>query len=722
MCFSMFLFENCTKDDPPEPTDEILDFIEKDIGSEGSILELDEIMIEIPSGTFESTNKITLSKLNTSNEELEGQITQTYKLEGLPIKVSNPINVMLTSTQTMTESVFIVIEEEAWSKTMNALVKGHRMLPTEVNANEVSGMIMPYNGNDEGKDNASIMTRDNEKVAFNLLAVAGYVSVKSENNHFQVNTPSAYLDQVLDFTEYLEIAYEKFKDLGFDYSKRTNWPAVVNIKSLKAGTSGYSVNSLWGNNYGYIEVNKSVVESSEHAKVTAGHEFFHLIQNLYDPRNVFSKAKLTCPHLWLDEAMSTWSEELFSAKENYVSPVFIESSTYPLAGAKIGDEDDANNYGYGMASLIKYIVKHNGTEILTKIYNNIASDKAAFLAVSSELSGTISMEFEKFVKEFLAFEIYKNDDFGPGWFAAAAGTSGTFLVDGPEDTLKNFKLSYPDLSARIFYLKNNNYKDFSGNTVINFKIKNPDGYKIILYKFNSTTSEIIAEGRDSVSFDGLKSIVDEDYKLAGVVIQDELSLPYDSEQEINMDITIESTFQYDYVTLDVNGIGSTKIDKIDSFWGDTTYIFEGYGIFRTSIDMKNYEHQHSVSGNTIISTASFTDIYEISHQYTFKSTFNNISNPTEIIRFEYSDNYTHGNALTATSGTENLVLTNIPFVGFDTYNQSYNFFVWDGCSANVESYYFYEKTEENNGDSTTRSLESCDFSGAYIQLKYNLRK
>ena len=65
-------------------------------------------------------------------------------------------------------------------------------------------------------------------------------------------------------------------------AKEQKWPVDVTIKRLdtaKSSVYGYSINSMWGNNYGYMQFNFDKIDETENMKVTAGHEFFHLVQS-----------------------------------------------------------------------------------------------------------------------------------------------------------------------------------------------------------------------------------------------------------------------------------------------------------------------------------------------------------------------------------------------------------------------------------------------------------
>ncbi len=156
----------------------------------------------------------------------------------------------------------------------------------------------------------------------------------------------------------------------------------VYIEDLGEDAYGHYSNSIWGNNHGYIQINSEKINNLKEMKTTIGHEFFHFVQSLYDPRGSYTKAKCFSKHAWLDEACAVWSEAMFSDNPNYVSKVYDGNEDEPLSGISRGlSKETYQGYGYGMSAVIKYLVKKRGEGIVLDFYKQIKSGKSSVEAL-----------------------------------------------------------------------------------------------------------------------------------------------------------------------------------------------------------------------------------------------------------------------------------------------------------------------------------------------------
>ena len=101
---------------------------------------------------------------------------------------------------------------------------------------------------------------------------------------------------------------------------------------------------LWaGKGLQGIDINADHMKSDADMTVmlpSAGHELFHVLQNLYDARPFYSIASLSLawivggPWLWYDEAASTWFERRLAGDSYIPSTVVGESNNWELVTAK----------------------------------------------------------------------------------------------------------------------------------------------------------------------------------------------------------------------------------------------------------------------------------------------------------------------------------------------------------------------------------------------------
>ncbi len=634
------LFQGCSKDTLTGPAGQLpIVLVTSTIGNNGGIIETDNIKITIPGGAFQENSEL---KILTSIEEnlfADNTMSDFFVLDGLPTEISKPINIKIKYNGTLTDSSFIAIGETNFIKSLNKNSTSFQLLSAKDSAGYLIATLPPLSGNALGKGE-SISSVNSDKLAINLGAIAGYVSYVSQQGHFKINFPSSVLTQTYDLADYLENAYSKIQAMGFSYSQRTKWPVEVTVKRLKSTVFGYSYNSVWGDNYGYMEFNFDKMDDQENLKVSAGHEFFHLVQSLYDARNRYSKAKFFTPHLWLDEASAVWAEEYFSSNSNYVSPIFTDNAYDILKGAKTGSiTDEAASYGYGMASFIKYLTKKHDNSALVNVYENIYNGNDAFSALSKVLSVDVGYNWNSYLKSLYTFDLYKNDLFkSASMVATAAGKQHKFTIKSVSDTLQTYTSSLTDLSATMFSIKNEFAKlDSSAN--LQFTCKE---WNFQLYKVSNSESKFIKSGKDSLTLEGFKKITDAGYQIVAVLYNDDFDTPYTTTKDYEMVIRVKTPPRKIKRILFIFRSGVTTKR------GETTEYHSNYSQ-SGSVDNKNC----NINGNTILCMQDTLMFGYLQVSTKIGITFDNIKSKTSIVGFSFEENT--GGDITTFAGE------NVPF-------------------------------------------------------------
>ncbi len=556
LLISFLLFQRCSEDTPTEPTDKPSETLaSSNIGSSGGTIITDNIEITIPAGAFQDNSELKILKSTEDNLFDNNSLSDFFVLDGLPTEISKPIDIKIKYNGTLTDSSFIAVGSEGFAKSLSENTTSFQLLSAKDSSGYLVTTLPPLSGNALGKSSSV----NGDKFAINLGAIFGYVSYISQQGHFKINFPSSVLTQTYDLADYLEDAYSKIKAMGFSYSRRTKWPVEVTVKRLKSTVFGYSANSAWGDNYGWLEFNFDKMDNKEELKVTAGHEFFHLVQNLYDSRNRYSKSRNPMPNYWLDEASAVWAEEYFSSNSNYVSPIFTDNASDILKGAKTGSiTDEAAAYGYGMASFIKYLTKKHGNKALVKVYENIYNGKDVFSALSQVLTVDVGYNWNSYLKSLFTFEFYKNDQFkSASMLAIAKQKKQKFTIKSESDTVKTYKSSLTDLSATMFSIKNE-FENLNSNANLQFTCK---GWNFQIYKINSSESKFLESGKDSLTLSEFKDITDKGYQIVAVLYNDDFDKPYNHSEDYEMKIEVKADFNEKIIITQFNQNYITKKKK-----------------------------------------------------------------------------------------------------------------------------------------------------------------
>jgi hypothetical protein len=158
--------------------------------------------------------------------------------------------------------------------------------------------------------------------------------------------------------------------------------------------------------------------------------------------------------LWLEEAAATWYEEKCGSNPfnpSFVPTAFPDKEDAPFRGMHMGagqswlSTDDATRHGYGMASMIKYLVKTHGELIVRRMFEAIKAEAHVIDAVLGSVPVPVNEWWPEFFRSYMNADIYS---VASDRFLGIA--SGQFQVMAETDTQKQFSTYYYDLSARLF--------------------------------------------------------------------------------------------------------------------------------------------------------------------------------------------------------------------------------------------------------------------------------
>jgi hypothetical protein len=206
--------------------------------------------------------------------------------------------------------------------------------------------------------------------AITFWAISGFRAETSA--HFYLVYPIGIIAESSDYPQLIlnaaESAYDKLCAMGFDFASRFSWPFRLNILSGMGELDGLTAIPLSGKRHQYIDLNVGLcAPGKENAiKATVGHEFFHAVQNLYDPRSAVAirNTKLFDIHyLWLSEASSVWFEASMLNDASYASPVFLNNTEMASHGLETGTSTaEIQNIGYWASGFLRYLRQDRGSD------------------------------------------------------------------------------------------------------------------------------------------------------------------------------------------------------------------------------------------------------------------------------------------------------------------------------------------------------------------------
>jgi hypothetical protein len=536
-----------------------------EIGPGGGTIETPDMKIIVPSGAFDSSADLTIGVSDDEKPFGNAQIAPTYRIAGLPETIDKPIQVRVKPSAMPSGSVYAMSGEEVFVPSLRGMAKANRIMEATKDSSGYVNFEIP--ATDDTGTSTSVSAKRRESRAdgtwtSDYTVLAGYS--RYDTAHFRIYVPTADTgENVENLGTYLETAYNLFSNssIGLSYSRRSCWPMEVTCKSLDSTVYGYAASSRLGNNYGYMEFNTKHLGNALEMRVTATHEFFHIVQGLYDPRNRISKAQFQSANLWLDEAMAVWSEELTAGVTGYKSTVYTGSEDAPFNGIALGAKSDglAASHGYGMASVIKYLVQRQGQGIVKDIYDRMYSGKQAAYAVLQSSPDPILMTWwGSFFQQFFAQAIYPANAF------QLSGTGTTYRIRTKDDTGTTIKGSVPDLGAKTNRIQLA-YPNLSADASMSFKLTGDVSTDLSLYKLNPSRSVNAATfiGRAAhdptdtkiatFTLDNLKSIQDQSCWILMLVENSRTNDPYMGQLPYTLNCAItQNTHTLQPTTIPIN--------------------------------------------------------------------------------------------------------------------------------------------------------------------------
>ncbi|NLU37272.1 MAG: hypothetical protein GXX78_00115 [Bacteroidales bacterium] len=541
LLFLLLLVYSCKKDTETTGGGDVVDVAS--IGKEGGELSDDVITVEFQKNCFTETKTIKLTNVETVEEFGAYQATDFYSITNLPANYKEPIIVTLNPDETLKgKQLLMVVGEMKYSTTLHDNVFAYEFLDAVDEDGTYTISYQPLES----------VTDDKQTLSLTFGLVKDYVTTSEQQKstrNFVVYAPATEIEAALDVEDYLNESYEKLNAMGFSYAARTKWPIKVTLSKFPAehkNAYGFFTQSSWSHNRSTLEFNLDMIENSQDVKATAGHEFFHFVQSLYNNTGALSKKLLGDPFYWLDEASSVWFEGIILGNPDYNSSIRDGHHMEPLNGAYEQAEKNPAHYGYGMAAMIKYIVKRYGNNSVLKIYQKVLSGEAKdpVDAITRALPESFGELYPDFLNEYFQRKIYSDFNIS----ALLQGFDQQFEIRSLEDSVHVFKVSNLGLAAKILRIETSlSSGEFSQaqSLLINSFSLNPK----IIYKLKGATLTYLGTSSGEFLVEGLKEIEEQNAVLLVVMVNTN-----HTNKEESVEVKL-SKVQYDavYAYLNVRG-------------------------------------------------------------------------------------------------------------------------------------------------------------------------
>ena len=435
----------------------------------GGVLERDGVQVTIPEGAIQGEPVLMRleKERNTTRFGPSHEQYTPYHLTGIPLSLEKPIEVSIPNrrySEPDFQEPLIVIGEEAMVPSLGETRLSYRVIePDHADISNNYALRLYFQIEPIEEEIRKSLQKDEEFVegrySNNFWVLGGYSYYTTPN--FRVAFPRAYDTEIVEnLANDLEQAHARYRrdDMGFSYAARTRWPVSVTLKDLGATTYGYAYSSRRGHNHGGMEFNTQLMDDPEARRVTAFHEFFHIVEGFYDPRGAVRRGTTMSPHYTVSEMAATWAEEFaVSDPDSYVPEEWYAHRYVPFEPGGIDlppaiqsdvltrDPDKVAQHGYAWAPMIRYLAQKQGNTVVRDIFRNIRAGQDWILAIRYAAERPGFIWFHGFMLAYVMGEVYPlcYDD-----RKEAVAATRLYLGDG--NTHREFTRNMSNLSAKLY--------------------------------------------------------------------------------------------------------------------------------------------------------------------------------------------------------------------------------------------------------------------------------
>jgi hypothetical protein len=379
----------------------------------GGKIEYGDISIDFPSGTFNSSTKVTVSEMEKGQMDGENELSKFYKVK-LSDGIRKSFKTAIKSGEYANEDVVkMMFVSQGWAPSLNiegyAKKLGYVAYEEGAYYTEIPAMEYPDNASDAEMFFGLVYHIDDDYSAGTRAYLEDTKQKRPASRvHPDSSREKAKHSSLYSYLEYdmVPTVLDKIKELGFVKSDKSTINYYVESLSDSRAWGCYNKSKLFGLLGHSISLNKTKLYSLGNDKTellkSVMHETLHYFQEYYGGSYTFYNTATI-----LEEATAVWSERFWGEKLNIEQcrgsvDLFVASlntdvtDVYDSPGASDNPKWDKivgkkyQSAGYGAAALIEYLSQKFGDSIVVKLFEKRKS--------SSDPKNTIAI-IEDVVKE-----------------------------------------------------------------------------------------------------------------------------------------------------------------------------------------------------------------------------------------------------------------------------------------------------------------------------------
>jgi len=382
------------------------------IGDDGGELATDDVTLTVPTGSFDADTDLNLYQQSGGNPFSGTE--PVYRFSGIPESLDQPLTLRIRHgvVKSLTaaddeDSLMLFLGEERES------TDGGRSLSWfRIACRDSAGWCIA----DLHRGPYLLDAKDAPDLHAAVSSVTRAISVG--DGHFEVvfDDSEVTREEAIFIAQTFEHMYDTIYTMGFHFGEQdTIWPLDVYMREPEAETIAEYKAGAWGK--GHFNFEPFLAGSEELLARVILHETLHCAQDYYDVRHPSEWKVINQERLWLDEATAAWLE---CVATDYATckPFGMNLDNYkaPLAGIVGHPALENAQYGYGMASFMKYLFEHQTEERLHELYVAFSQHGMVVDALMDVLDPPLTEWCVDFQRKLITNELFVYDNLDVFWW------------------------------------------------------------------------------------------------------------------------------------------------------------------------------------------------------------------------------------------------------------------------------------------------------------------
>ncbi len=355
--------------------------------------------------------------------------------------------------------------------------------------------------------------------SFTIYIFAGYAMKSSA--HFNIRYPARGCNSLVmnQWLQNAEEAYSrlvgtmKFDPFGLAMPATRMTMDVVDLGPTEWGALSFHTWTLGLFNNLVIQFelptrvcNSPTQDQDREMEVTIGHEFFHGIQNTYDPAHALIKSIWGSRGLCLYDASSTWFEgEMLDTPSYLGEPARAEifsGNAFYTKGLGYGCASDPRGYGYGGSTFLRYLTNKFGADLVLVLWRNILNGAGFGVPIDAMKSAKIDVasEWDAFSTKLVLGTT------GMGWPIPVADSTLVYKTGAPPLSVVDSMYQLSTKKHKLDFTSLANSTSANPSCSINLK-KGAGTYSVRLYHLTTLVADWVNKNFTPIASDKYSLVV-----------------------------------------------------------------------------------------------------------------------------------------------------------------------------------------------------------------------